>query len=264
MKIARTIVTALMLSFAVFSFAQGNDSIAILPINSGKEFCKITKSIKDKNNALYVFDIDNTLLVTNENLFGSDWWYSQAKEDSSLKLNVSNSCLFDVLTPLFYSMFNTASLFKKQACAVNSLLKNKSKTIALTSRAYTPTIAASTELELINNQFHFLQKDSIELAPNVVMLNGVIYTKGQNKGIILYNYIKGTEYEHIYYFDDSEGKVKDVQKVFSGKNIDISIYHMKIAQKVPYDQAQKEYMEEKLCFLINTINQHAEPICKCK
>src|SRR5690606_29644819 len=142
--------------------------------------------------------------------------------------NVSNTCLFDILTPLFYAVFDTEPVFMGQAEAVDSLGLGDSRTIALTSRGYSPVIATATELELVENDFVFLRRDSVVLAPDVVMLNGVIYTKGKNKGEILLNYVQAHSYDKIYYFDDSESKVKAVQKSFSGTGIDISVFHMLI------------------------------------
>lgn len=257
------LILLLLVCYSV-SFAQNTELIPIHSVKDSTEFCNVLKQVEGEKDALYVFDIDNTLLITNDNLFGSDWWYAQTKANPDLKLNVSSTCLFDVLTPLFYAMFDTECLFETQSAAVDSLGTGKSRTIALTSRAYTPGIATSTELELTKNSYHFLEKDSAVLAPDVVMLNGVIYTKGQNKGEVLLNYVKENPYQKIYYFDDSWHKVEDVQKSFSGTNFDIGIYYMEVAAKVEYTAEQVKYMQEKLCNLIETINLESKSACECK
>jgi len=257
-----TLTGSLML-VGSFVFAQKNKDIPIHPIHNSSEFIQITQRIASEKNALYVFDIDNTLLITNDNMFGSDWWYEQTTKDPDLKLNVSSACLFGALTPLFYATFSTTPVFVGQQIAVDLLGQDKSRTIALTSRGYTRSVATSTELELTNNHFDFLRKDSATLAKDVVMLNGVIYTKGQNKGKILLEYVEDHAYDKIYYFDDSESKVKAVQQSFNGKKFDISIYHMLIAQKIPYTPEEIDYMKAKLCNLIETINQTSETSCNC-
>lgn len=236
----------------------------IHPVNDSSQFMQITKKIAKKKDALYVFDIDNTLLITNENKFGSDWWYSQTTRNEDLRLNVSSTCLFDVLTPLFYASFSTTEVFNGQAQAIASMGIDGSRTIALTSRGYSPVVANATELELANNNFSFLQSDSATLAHDVIMLNGIIYTKGQNKGEILLDYVRNHSFKDIFYFDDSESKVKDVQQSFTGAGIDISIFHMKIAPKVPYTKKEITYMKAKLCNLINDLNQLKQTSCNCK
>src|SRR5690606_38119102 len=114
MRKPNTFLTSTFLLLASALFAQKNKEIPIQPVPDSTTFLQITQQIASGENALYVFDIDNTLLITNENKFGSDWWYEQTTTDPNLKLNVSASCLFDVLTPLFYASFNTTAVFGGQ------------------------------------------------------------------------------------------------------------------------------------------------------
>ncbi len=263
MRSLKIILITVYLSASCALFAQKNDLIPIEVIVDSTEFVQIIKSIKGFKDVLYVFDVDNTLLITNNNGFGSDWWYTQTKTNPSLKLGISNTCLFDVLIPLFYSMFETTDLFEGQSNVIDRLGKRQSRTIALTSRGYSKSVANSTELALKENQFKFLSKDSVYLAKDVVMLNGVIYTKGQNKGDILLKYIQDKSYSRIFYFDDSLFKVEDVQKAFSGTDHRIGLYHMKVAPKIPYSSTEVDYMKAQLCNVIQTINRHGEQSCNC-
>lgn len=254
----------MLLNSSIAYSQKDKDVPVITSVASSSQFAQIIREIALSKNALFVFDVDNTLLITNENKFGSDWWFSQAKSDPNLKLNVSNSCLYDVLIPLFYSVFGSVPVFDGQAQIINSLdIGKDSRTIALTSRGYSSSVAYSTELELTGNLFEFLQKDSVTLGEDVIMLNGVIYTKGQNKGSILLSYARKYGYNKIFYFDDSKSKVDAVQKAFIGESIDISIYHMLIAPKIPYTEEEKAYMEEKLCNLIETLNASEITTCAC-
>jgi hypothetical protein len=221
------------------------------------------QQIESNADALYVFDIDNTLLITNDNKFGSDWWYAQTEDHPDLKLQVNSSCLFDILTPLFYAMFNTTELFEFQAQLVEVLGLNNGEIIALTARAYSPSVAASTELQLTKNNYTFLDADSMQLGEDIMLLNSVIYTRGSDKGKVLYNFIEGKNYKSIYFFDDTMKNVVNVKNAFTGKGIDISLYYMDIAPKIPYTKGEMDYMEEKLCNLINTINTLGETSCSC-
>lgn len=235
----------------------------ISTLSTPAQFKKVIGKIKTDPNSLFIFDIDNTLLITNDNKFGSDWWYSQSKENKDLILNIDMGCLFDVLTPLFYSTFGTKPVFPTQAEVLDALDQNGNKTIGCTSRGYTPVVASATELELIEHQFDFLDQDSLGLANKVVMLHGVIYTKGKNKGVALVEYLETHPYTNIHYFDDSFFKVEDVQEAFANAGKDISLYYMKIAPKIPYTNDETEYMQNKLCITIESINNVGETDCKC-
>ncbi len=263
MKSLKIILVAIALSVPYISSAQTDVLIPIEVINDSTEFIQVIDEIRREKNALYVFDIDNTLLVTNDNGFGSDWWYAQTKTNSSLKIGITNECLFDVLIPLFYAMYETKGLFTQQSKSVDDLGKGKSKTIALTSRGYSTSVATSTEMTLKKNQYSFLSADSVQLAEDVVMQHGIIYTKGQNKGEILLQYIKDKSYDRIFYFDDSLFKVEDVQEAFLGTGIDISLYHMEVAPKIPYTSVEVQYMQAQLCNVIQTINSQEKTTCSC-
>lgn len=237
---------------------------SIIQLNTALDFITVISKVSQDPNSLYVFDIDNTLLITNENKFGSDWWYEQTKANPELKLKVNSSCLFDVLTPLFYSTFSTTPVFPDQAGVMDLLEGETHKTIALTSRGYSPIVASATELELTENKFDFLDKDSLGLENGVVLLNGVIYTRGQNKGVALLEYLETHPYANIYYFDDSYYKVEDVQNAFAAAGKPVSLYHMDIAPKIPYTEEEVNYMKAKLCVLIEDLNTLKETDCKCK
>ncbi len=237
---------------------------SIVALNTQLDFIKVIAEVAKDSNALYVFDIDNTLLITNENKFGSDWWYAQTKKNPDLKLNVTSSCLFDELTPLFYSTFSTTPVFPDQAGVMDLLEEPSNKTIALTSRGYSPVVASATELELTENDFDFLDNDSLGLKNDVVMLHGVIYTRGQNKGVALLEYLETHPYANIYYFDDSYYKVENVQNAFAAAKKPVSLYHMKIAPKIPYTEDEVNYMKAKLCVLIEDLQSMGDTECKCK
>lgn len=236
----------------------------IYVLNTADQFEFVIAEISKDKNSLFVFDIDNTLLITNDNKFGSDWWYSQTKDHPDLKLGVDSDCLFNVLTPMFYAMFDTKPVFPEQPEVMDALEHRTNKIIALTSRGYSPIVAPSTELELTENKFDFMLKDSLGMNNGVVMLNNVIYTRGNNKGVALLEYLEKYPYKNIYYFDDSFYKVENVQNAFKKAKKEISLYHMKIAPKIPYTQDEMDYMKNKLCIVINSINAVGRTTCNCK
>jgi len=235
----------------------------IFVLNTSQEFEQVIGEISTEENALFVFDIDNTLLITNDNKFGSDWWYAQTKENPALKLNVDNACLFDVLTPMFYSVFDTKPVFPEQPTTLDLLENPANKTIACTSRGYSEIVGSSTVLELSENNFDFMKGDTMTMSNGVVMRNDIIYTKGKNKGIALLDYLQRHPYEHIYYFDDSFFKVENVRDAFAEAGKEVGLYYMKIAPKVPYTEAEVQYMQEKLCLMIETLNQVGDSGCAC-
>lgn len=259
------VFTTLLTFFSIVSIAQDQDAevIPITTLADTNAYQKVLEELQNAKNALFVFDVDNTLLITNNNLFGSDWWYAQTKKNSDLKLNINNACLFDELTPLFYATYGTTSLFQQQANLVNNLGKKNCKTLALTSRGFTPSVGKSTDLELRFNQFNFMDSDTAELAKNVVYQKGVIYTKGQDKGKILLQYVQEHGYNNIYFFDDSYYKVQAVQRAFTTTFYNIKLYHVAAAPTIAYTPQQIEYMQEKLCTLIELLQTKGESNCAC-
>ncbi|GAB5419331.1 MAG: hypothetical protein Crog4KO_27600 [Crocinitomicaceae bacterium] len=228
------------------------------------QFEEVMTEISQSKNSLFVFDIDNTLLITNDNKFGSDWWYSQTKKDSTLKLNVDGACLFDVLTPVFYAMFDTKPVFDGQPKSMESLETGSNKIIACTSRGYSKSVGTSTDLELAENSFDFMRGDTMDISNNVVMRNDIIYTKGNNKGDALLVYLEKHPYDHVFYFDDSDFKVLNVQEAFKKANKKVALYHLEIAPKIPYTEKEKTYMKEKLCNVIETLKGIEADNCNCQ
>lgn len=236
---------------------------SINTVSTGIEFEDIVKIIDKDCDALCVFDIDNTLLITNDNMFGSDWWFSQASKDKALKLNISDPCLYTVLTPMFYSVFDTKPVFKGQSESLKELGAHNNKVIALTSRAFSPLISSSTELELRKNRFDFMGTNRETFSDSSVLFNDIIYTAGKNKGVALLDYLAMNPYSKIYYFDDSMSKVVDVQQAFKNAGKDVSLFHMEIAAKVPYTEKEGSYMQKKLCLVIESLNSMGDTVCKC-
>lgn len=255
-------ITILLIALGTSSYAQRAE-LSYDTLFSGLDFYEVVRQIEDQPDALYVFDIDNTLLVSNDNKFGSDWWYAQTEDHPGLKLHVNSSCLFDVLTPMFYAMFSTTELFDFQAQLVEALSANNGEIMALTARGYSPSVATSTELQLTKNNYSFLNTDSMQLSADVVLLNNVIYTKGGDKGKVLYNFIQDQNFKRIYFFDDTMKNVVNVKNAFTDKGIDISLYYMDIAPKIPYTKEEMDFMQEELCNLINTINTLGATSCSC-
>ena len=269
------IIFALLLLISPCAFSQ-QKQIPIHTIGDSTKFLQIIESIAAEEYALYVFDIDNTLLITNDNKFGSDWWFEQAtKIDTTLKLKISDTCLFDVLSPLWYATLSTKPVFQTQPKAVNSLERRNSQTIALTARGFSSTVATATELELTKNAFDFPQKDSAYFQipaskgstklKSVVMKNRIVYTAGGNKGYALLEYVRLQKkpYKKVYFFDDSQENVYNVKEAFqdSQEKFEMAIYHLKIAPKVYYSKLESKYMKMKLYNLLKIINHAA---CNCQ
>lgn len=57
--------------------------------------------------------------------------------------------------------------------------------------------------------------------------------------------------------------VVNVKNAFTDKGIDISLYYMDIAPKIPYTKEEMDFMQEELCNLINTINTLGATSCSC-
>ena len=119
-------------------------------INSFSEpvVLRVVDQLKDKR-VLFVFDIDNTLLVfPNTQFTGSDQWYKWQESlpvDSQQKVN----CVFEMQTIAYRLQFLKGTEEGESAEFVRSLQESGKDVIALTARNH--DLRAVTERELTRN-----------------------------------------------------------------------------------------------------------------
>lgn len=246
---------------------QGNNANAqkkLGEINSMPDLAETITSIKIKyntSNILWVFDIDNTLMVTNENGFGSDKWVTNAERylnvvsnETSQTLHPSNikilsKTIFDELQYDVGKSEPKRTLIDTNGIGAQEIIINsikKGRTMALTSRGKDPKMKELTYESLKNIKYKFV--DSIYptkkpiLPENPTIFKNIIFTQGGNKGKALLEYIENyyPDVNVVVFMDDSKEKIADVANTIN--NIPSSIkLHNQIILKTYWMNIEKTF-----------------------
>ena len=194
--------------------------------------------------ALYVFDIDSTLLAfPREQFVGSDHWYqwqSELPQESPRKIH----CVFEMQAIAYRLQPMIATENGLSAGFVRALQDQGFDVIALTARGH--DVRHATERELSRNGFDFSRSSpgghpglpSVyrpQEGPNVSSprdtsyQNGIGMLAGQNKGAMLGDLLERLEvddlYDYIVFFDDNERNVKAVVDWYSGQSTTALVFH---------------------------------------
>jgi FMN phosphatase YigB (HAD superfamily) len=210
-------------------------------LNFVKEHAKLDKINKDST--LIIFDIDDTLLEST-NFVGSGKWYDwqrgrvvQDKQGKPFNIQKEQQflCIFRTLGTLFE--MGSTKLTQSDAAQILNEFKSYDLMI-LTSR--TTKYRDATERELSKNGIilkdkHLLKTNAIlnfDLDDNnrqakVTYANGIVMSSGLNKGMVLRTVLErlNKEYQDIYFVDDSEKNIVNMQKEWQNDNLQINIFH---------------------------------------
>jgi len=217
--------------------------------------------------ALYVFDIDNTLLESPKKQFiGSDQWYKwqiELPDSSPYKVD----CLLQMQGAAYYFAHLEATELGLSARLLPKLQESGKDVIALTARS--PQFRPQTERELERNGFDFSSKMPLDFAgfPGTYLPSasnkiakpraasyqtGIAMLAGQHKGEALKDLLNRIgaveEYDFVIFFDDDEKNVDAVWQsfladqrtaiVFLYKAVDTSLEH--------YDLDEAAMAQEKI------------------
>lgn len=197
----------------------------------------------DKKNTLVIFDIDDTLLES-DNFVGSGKWYNWQRgrkvynpDGHSFVINKEQQfhCIFRTLGTLFE--IGTTKLTQDNAVDIFNYHKQFDLLI-LTARTAKFRVATERELKKHNinlSNEHFQESgDGFDFQFNdgnrtarITYKNGFIMSSGLNKGLVLEDFLKKTNrnYKDIYFIDDSLKNVINMQKVWKDKAGTIKIFH---------------------------------------
>lgn len=242
--------------------------------------------VKYKNqNVLFVFDIDNTIMVTNENGYGSDKWLKNAMR----YLDVRRKCQDTTLHSSVYHLdeilmydslqYKVSVHSKKRALECHdscmrimpqqNILNNTLKgmdVIALTSRGKSIAMKEITYKSLDSLGYKFVTKKPLFDSPlfargDFAYSKNIIYTSGGNKGVALYEFLESLQkkYEAVIFFDDDSYKVGDVAAVLTNRleKIKLHVFQMKMERTLINEYYE---MNEKEKLYGN--NGFQEAICK--
>lgn len=279
--IKKTLVAFFLLQgiFSLTAFSQTNNtqeskSNKLPTVKDGKvecmkQFDSLVTHYKVKyqdKKVLFVFDIDNTIMVTNENGYGSDKWLNNAKRylDVQKECNNCNTLhpsFFKINEQLIYDklQFQVSRDSVKRALECHESCKKliseqkivngiggNSAVIALTSRGRSKEMRQLTikSLKALDYQFvtNVSARDTVtKVSPrdtvsiegaNFTFSQNIIFTGGKNKGTALSAFmdLAQKKYDVVIFFDDDAYKVGDVAAVFTNTKEDIKlhVYQMKM------------------------------------
>lgn len=191
-------------------------------------------------NILLVFDIDNTLLTSGTRL-GGDIWYQWQTDKLALKPDEKEkvSCLYDNAITLLYEL-SPMELTEANLPPLITAWQQKHIAFALTSRS--PDTRSATLRELKRNGIDFsasalstndkggVPLEQGKLKRSWLYSNGVFFSSGQNKGVILDFLLKKTrkKFDAIVFIDDGKANIDAVTKMFDSpeySGIDTNVIH---------------------------------------
>ncbi|MBI4403022.1 MAG: DUF2608 domain-containing protein [Deltaproteobacteria bacterium] len=206
-------------------------------------------------NVLFVSDLDNTLLKTTQDLASEPWfnWQESLLKESASELKMA--CDLPDLLRLFYISITLSPLRpvqEDQAQAIARLQKIGVSTIAITARG--EAVASATFRELLSNGIDFaktslagsgytqphlpydlsdisssgltrtdVEKFKLASARNVVYQRGVLFSDGQNKGVLLRTLIHKTKSKirGIVFFDNDQKNTQRVFDAYDGRDEEV-------------------------------------------
>lgn len=247
----------------------------------------------DKDKTLLIFDIDNTLITTNDNKFGSDNWFdlirhSAAKRSGYEKchellkseytkntgqpfnLDEFRHSFINIVNP--YVIYNMNPSLIKATCPDFSTTLNQYKnSMALTSRGVSLYVPTKKALEKAN--FNFI-KNPIKSGifsvivggdKNIYYQDGVIYTEGGHKGYALLEFLKWAQLNgitRIVYVEDAPDKIKSVSEVLEHAKGQAALKNMGIKDVVLMNADSLEKTKKSNFYNDNTNFEAASEIIK--
>jgi len=241
------VVRFFILIFSLFLIGNGNANAKSTVFNDVKDLAVMSKQINhdqpNKQDTLVIFDIDDTLLES-ENFVGSGKWYNwqRGREVSDPKGQLFTIgkkqpfyCIFRTLGTLFE--VGSTKLTQPNAVEIFNQLKAYDLMI-LTAR--TTTFRSATERELLKHGIELSDKHfpslkqglSFELNDTnrigkVTYDKGIVMSSGLNKGLVLRAILNKAErkYKHIYFIDDSAKNIKQMGLEWDSSPTSLKLFH---------------------------------------
>jgi hypothetical protein len=245
-----------LLFFSVQSFAA--ERIVTDSISEVQNFVTKKKTELGAESILVVFDFDNTLMAMDTDV-GSDQWYQWQSE--LIKKGEKKSAVASSRGELFnlhYKMLALGDMHPVEANmadVVKAIQEMKVKSFILTSRG--SELRNDIEIELVRGGMDFTDSapgpkggytgtylpEGIEHPREVSYQSGILMGSGQNKGVILKNFLKkiGAKYKTIIFVDDTLRNIENVENEYKDDKTLTSFYYTheeKRVQKFEKDKSQ--------------------------
>lgn len=230
---------------------QSNTYISrILESNSICDILEYTPNAK----TLVVFDLDNTLVYTAQDVGSDPWFYHLLNE--KIASGLSRDEVLAIILPMYYEVYNhiTLSPVEPDSTTVLSTLQSRGiPTVALTTRSL--PLVERTKIQLKETGFNFaacniFAKDlTFQLVKPALLTDGIIFCNDNNKGQTLLKVLEACNCkpETIVFIDDKLSHLFDVEKECLLNKIQfIGIRYGKldyIAAQFDPERAEQQYKE---------------------
>lgn len=184
-------------------------------------FKELLAFVQDEQEALWIFDIDNTLLVACDDSFSEREFFEGLQQlvaqgiprDQAKRIQVQKNAEYQYRAPVLRTD-DTIFLLKDELAKVGA------HCIALTARTPVAGLIAATFRQLHELNLEFDQPEGLwsgwyvfhEVGADTFYGQGVLFADGQDKGLVLEAFLNSVGYmpKHIYFIDDSLSNLKAV------------------------------------------------------
>ena len=263
-KFKKIVLFKFMLLTVLFLQACSNiekkEGVKEYSINSISRFSEIVEeSIDSTSKALIVFDIDDTLLESN-NFVGGDTWFNWQTDKNinhanGRKIIISDKDRYTCSSLKIYGILGLLfelgpyHFVESDTKEVVDAMQQKYDSIVLTSRSPDYRAGTERELEKLGIDFreehllkptyaiHYDFDDGRDNRP-VSYQNGIIMSTGLNKGLVLKDLIFNKidqKYTHIFFIDDGKRNIDNMRNAWEMENAEMHVFHYTAVEKVISD-----------------------------
>ena len=202
---------------------------------------------------LVVFDLDNTLIHPKTEV-GSDQWLEFKAKQHAQSHGVSIAQAYEALLPLYFKIQHLIDLDLIEEAAQNILYDLQAAgvtVIGLTMRYHPILNRTLSELDRLNITFSSLHPHEITLAGfkrNPIYKQGVIFCSDNNKGVILFEFLKrfNIKPKKIFCIDDKTHHLEKVENEAKKHGIECACIHYigckERLENYNHEQAEKELL----------------------
>lgn len=284
---------------AVFTPSIQAEILTVSTPEALRELLATNHPDQDTSGVLVVTDLDNTLLELDQDIGSEHWFLWQAgliKDAAAIEKPVARS-VPDLLSlqSLITNLVPTHLVHSSQRELYNSLVERGANMIALTSRMIDNR--DTTERELARQGLTFINKSlpldligqnsnsesrglifdsknpqdsglttqilsdfKVTTSKPVAYSKGVLYTEGQNKGVMLASFLHRTKIsglKSVIFLDDRIHHVEAVEKAMTALRPDLSIasVHLTISRpKVEaFEKSNKQIAKNQFCKFLGVV-----------
>lgn len=244
----------LSIFYALCSFYSG--FAYIIDSDQLKTIYQYIPPISDTKNILIVFDLDNTLIETTQELGSDQWFYHQVQEYTQHGLSFDQAVPY--VLPLYYLIRDIVDVRLVESDApriIRTLQQKNFSVIALTAQGFHLVNRTTTQLKNLGIDFSASSFFGNYIERQYHCHNGIIFCHGNNKKTVLSDVFKHNHYHPhvIICIDDKTSNLEYVKELAHEHCINFyGIRYSRLDDKVAHFDALKAHQELKRFY-----NQHS-------